>query len=113
MTAKLTIVLSDDVLKALKASKAITVALHSGGKSPRPASSGRTGGGAKAGPGGFREGSLPAKLMGWANGLKKPFGVPDLMKKFKIKRGHASMLVAYVVKAGAVRRVGRGSYAAA
>lgn len=115
MTAKLTIMLSDEVLSALKASKAITVALQSGGgRAARPASSGapRGGGGAKAGDGGFRAGSLPAKLMGWANGLKKPFGVPDLMKKFKIKRGHASMLVAYVVKAGAVRRVGRGAYTA-
>jgi len=38
--------------------------------------------------------------MAWAGGLKKPFGVPDLMKKLGIKRGHASMLVAYVTKAG-------------
>jgi hypothetical protein len=43
----------------------------------------------KPGAGGFREGSLPAKLMAWAGGLKKPFGVPDLMKRFTIKRGHA------------------------
>lgn len=113
MTAKLTIMFSDDVLKALKASKAITVALQSGGKAPRGGSSGPRPARAGGGEGGFREGSLPAKLMGWANGLKKPFGVPDLMKKFKIKRGHASMLVAYVVKAGAVRRVGRGAYQAA
>jgi hypothetical protein len=34
------------------------------------------------------------------------------MRKFKIKRGHASMLIAYVSKGGAVRRVGRGEYAA-
>ena len=63
-----------------------------------------------AGP--YREGSLPAKLVAWAGGLKKPFGVPDLMKKFRIKRGHASMLIAYVSKGGAVKRVGRGEYAA-
>ena len=114
MTAKLTIMLSDDVLKALRASKAITVALQSGGRAPRGgASSGPRPSRSGGGEGGFREGSLPAKLMSWAGGLKKPFGVPELMKKFKIKRGHASMLVAYVVKAGAVRRVGRGSYAAA
>lgn len=120
MTAKLTISLSTDVLKALQASKSITVALASGGggggSAPRATSaralrsSGST---AAKGPAGFRAGSLPAKLMGWAGGLKKPFGVPELMKKFRIKRGHASMLVAYVVKAGAVRRVGRGAYSAA
>jgi len=34
------------------------------------------------------------------------------MKKLKIKRGHASMLIAYVTKGGAVKRVGRGEYAA-
>jgi len=114
MTAKLTITLSDEVLKALKASKSITVALASGGggagRAPRAAASAPARGGSKRGAGAFREGSLPAKLLGWATGLKKPFGVPELMKKFKIKRGHASMLVAYVTKAGAVKRVGRGAY---
>jgi hypothetical protein len=113
MTAKLTITLSDEVLKALKASKSITIALASGGAAPRGS---RAAAPARAGTprakGEFREGSLPAKLLAWAKGLKKPFGVPDLMKKFKIKRGHASMLVAYVTKAGAVGRVGRGAYTA-
>jgi hypothetical protein len=119
MTAKLTISLSPDVLKALQASKSITVALASGGgggSAPRATSARAarsSAGAAPKGPAGFRAGSLPAKLMGWAGGLKKPFGVPELMKKFRIKRGHASMLVAYVVKAGAVRRVGRGAYSAA
>jgi hypothetical protein len=109
MTAKLTIMLSDDVLKALKASKTITVALNSGGRAPRGTP---RGGGMRTGAGGFRDGSLPAKLMDWAKGLRKPFSVPDLMKKFRIKRGHASMLVAYVVRAGAVKRVSRGAYEA-
>jgi hypothetical protein len=35
------------------------------------------------------------------------------MKAMKIKRGHASMLLTYVMKGGAVRRVGRGEYRAA
>jgi hypothetical protein len=51
--------------------------------------------------------------MAWAGGRKKPFTVPEVMKAMKIKRGHASMLVAYVSKGGAVKRVGRGAYAAA
>ncbi len=119
MTAKLTITLSDEVLKALKASKSITVALASGGggRAPRaaasrPAGASKASNGTKreAGAGGFREGSLPAKLLGWAGGRKRPFGVPDLMTKFRIKRGHASMLIAYVAKAGAVKRVSRGAY---
>jgi hypothetical protein len=118
MTAKLTIVLSDEVLKALRNSQSISIVAGSDGGAPpaaRPApaataKAGRTSNG-KSGP--YREGSLPAKLMAWAGGLKKPFGIPDLMRKFKIKRGHASMLIAYVTKGGAVKRVGRGEYVAA
>jgi len=108
MTAKLTITLSDDVLKALREAKAITVALNAGGRAA-PAGKAKSANGNAA----YRAGSLPAKLMDWAAGRKKPFGVPDLMKKFRIKRGHASMLIAYVTKGGAVKRVGRGEYAAA
>jgi hypothetical protein len=108
MTASLTIVLSDDVLKALKAAKSIKVDLASAGRGS-PASSRTTNG--KAGP--YREGSLPAKLVAWAGGRKKPFTVPEVMKALKIKRGHASMLLAYVGKSGAVKRIGRGEYRAA
>jgi hypothetical protein len=105
MTARLTIIIAPEVLKALRGSKAIRVAAGANGTSgPRVAT--------KAGAGGFRKGTLPARLVAWATG-RKTFGVPQLMKKLRIKRGHASMLVAYVLKAGAVRRVGRGEYRAA
>jgi hypothetical protein len=112
MTAKLTITLSPEILTALKQSKSITVGIDSGrrfipGSRAAPAG-GATGG--KAGP--YREGSLPAKLLSWAGGRKKPFTVPEVMQAMKIKRGHASMLLAYVGKSGAVKRVGRGEYAA-
>lgn len=112
MTAKLTIVLSDEVLKALKQSKSIAVGIDSGrrfGPASRAAPADRATSG-KSGP--YREGSLPAKLLSWAGGRKKPFTVPEVMKAMKVKRGHASMLIAYVSKGGAVRRVGRGEYAA-
>jgi len=116
MTARLTIVLGPDVLKALRRSNSIRVAAGSDAPAPRAASSrparAAKNGSPKPGAGGFRAGSLPAKLMAWAGGLKKPFGVPDLMKKLGIKRGHASMLVAYVTKGGALKRVGRGAYSA-
>jgi len=108
MTASLTITLSDDVLKALKQSKSITVSLDSGGRTA-PGSRSSTPRAAK-GANGYRAGSLPAKLMAWAGG-RKSFGVPDVMKAFRIKRGHAAMLLSYVTKGGAVRRVGRGDYA--
>jgi hypothetical protein len=120
MTATLTITLGDEVLKALAQAKSITLAVGSDGRAvpgtPRTARTTRTPAASKAtdgraGP--YREGSLPAKLLAWAGGRKRPFGVPDLMKRFKIKRGHASMLLAYVGKSGAVKRVGRGEYRAA
>jgi hypothetical protein len=112
MTAKLTITLSPEVLKALRASKAIRVALESSSGRPvgTPRGPARSARGGKNG--GFRQGSLPAKLLGWAKGRKQPFGVPEVMKRLKIKRGHASMLIAYASRAGAVKRVGRGAYAA-
>jgi nucleoid-associated protein YgaU len=125
MTATLTITLSDEILKALKEEKSITVAVNSGGGGAAPAPRAaratraatarapRTGKAARPNAGPFRTGSLPAKLVAWATGRNRPFGVPDVVKKFRIKRGHASMLITYVSKAGAVNRVGRGEYAAA
>ncbi len=116
MTAKLTIVLGPDALKAIRGSQSIRiVAGAAGGNRPAPAprtAQAPADRAAKGASGPYRPGSLPAKLLSWAGGRKKPFGVQDLMKKFRIKRGHASMLIAYVAKGGAVRRVGRGAYAA-
>jgi len=128
MTATLTITLSDEILNALKAEKAITVALESGSRAARPAPARRgpttrrarkgraSRAPAKATPsaaGPFRAGSLPAKLVSWAGGLKKPFGVGDVMKALKVKRSHASMVLTAARRKGAVKRVGRGEYAAA
>jgi len=110
MTAKLTITLSDEALKALKRAKTITVAIDSGrrfGPASQPAAA--KGANDKAA---YRAGSLPAKLLSWASGRKKPFGVPDVMKAMRIKRGHASMLLTAVMRKGGVKRVGRGEYAA-
>jgi hypothetical protein len=132
MTATLTITLSDEILKALQAEKSITVALESGGRAPRatrPAPASRSSakrpartrraagaGAAKETPSGaspFRAGSLPAKLLSWAGGRKEPFGVQDVMNALKVKRSHASMVLTVARRKGAVKRVGRGEYAAA
>jgi len=119
MTATLTITLGDEILKALKEEKSITVALNSGGGNAAPAPrtvprtrSSRATGPAKANTSTFRAGSLPAKLVAWAAGRKRPFGVPDVMKALKIKRSHASMLLTAVMRKGGVKRVGRGEYSA-
>jgi hypothetical protein len=108
MTAKLTITLSPEVLKALRTSKTIRLAVDTGVGRPRAMAPGP-----QVGKNGFREGSLPAKLLQWAKGRKGPFRVPEVMKHLKIKRGHASMLIAYASRAGAVKRVGRGAYTTA
>lgn len=125
MTATLTITLGDEILKALKEEKSITVALNSGGgrAAPAPRTAPRARARAARAPraakatkstsGPFRAGSLPQKLVAWAGGRKKPFGVTDVMKALKVKRSHASMVLTAARKKRAVKRVGRGEYRAA
>ena len=83
MTAKLTISFSDDILAALRANKSITIKLDSHGNG-----SGRRRRGPMEEP---REGSLPARVIDWAQVRKKTFGTMDITKKFKLSRAHASM----------------------
>jgi len=113
MTARLTIVLGPDVLKALRGSNSIRVAAGSSGgaAASRPAPAAKDSG-ARPGEGGFRPGSLPARLLSWASGRKRPFGVAEVMKTLKIKRAHASMVLTRVASSGDLKRVGRGEYAA-
>jgi len=103
MTAKLTIAFSPEVLDALKASKSITIRLESSSGSAR----GRGGGGAVE----PREGSLPARLMDWAKGRKKPFGTKDVVKRFRLSRAHASMLLSRLANGPfPIHRERRGVY---
>ncbi len=106
--ATLKITFSDDVLAALRTSRSITIALDSSKAAATGA--GRRG---KAGSGdnGFRPGSLPDRLLKWAAGRKEPFAVADVMKKLRVKRAHASMVLTKAVGSGHLRRVGRGAYA--
>ena len=97
MTAKLTIVFSDDVLAALKASKTITISM---------ASAAARGGGEEP-----RSGSLPARLIEWSRGRKGNFGTRDVVKKFKLSRAHASMLLSRLANGPyPIDRVRRGMY---
>jgi hypothetical protein len=82
MTAKLTIVLSDEVLEALSRTKHIQIRMTSAG-------SRKTAGTAKP-----RAGSLPARILAWAENKKRPFGTIDVERRFKVSRAHASMLLA-------------------
>ena len=96
MSVQLVIEISDDVLKALVASRNLTITLTNPG-SPT-ASGGRKSKAAAAGsPAGDsstpREGSLPARILAWAEKREKDFSTADLVKRFKVTRAHASMLL--------------------
>lgn len=112
MTASITITLSDEILKVLDAERSITVELDSSNATRRAGRAAAAGRPAAAPTGGYRSGSLPEKLVKWAGGRKKPFGVEDVMKALKVKRAHASMVLTRVMGTGDLERVGRGAYAA-
>jgi len=99
MTAKLTIVLSDEVLDALSRTKHIQIQLASAGS--RKA----------AGAAGPRPGSLPAKVVAWAEKRKRPFGTADVERRFKLNRAHASMLLSGLARGPhPIERKQRGVY---
>ncbi len=95
MTAKLTIQFSDDILDALRKAGSITIQLASkesaGGAAPR-------------------EGSLPARVLAWAEKRKRPFGCLEVEKRFKLSRAHASMILSRLANGPPVSRVRRGVY---
>jgi hypothetical protein len=103
MTASITITLSDEIIRILEKQGDLTLALDATGAARAPGATGAA----------FREGSLPAKLVQWAQGRKRPFGVRDVMKALRVKRAHASMVLTRVAGSGHLRRVGRGAYVAA
>ncbi|MHC4849127.1 MAG: hypothetical protein ACYTEG_11820 [Planctomycetota bacterium] len=92
MTVQLVIELSEEVLKALVSSKNMTITVTHGGKG---------GGASKTGSAYMpatdhvipREGSLPARILEWAEKRGKAFSTADLVKRFKVSRAHASMLL--------------------
>ena len=100
MTARLTIVLSDEVLEALSRTKHLQIRMRSG----RPEKAARA-----TGP---RTGSLPAKVLAWAEKRKRPFRTADVERRFKLTRAHASMLLSALARGPhPVRRERRGVYA--
>jgi hypothetical protein len=99
MTAKLTIVLSDEVLDALSRTKHLQIRLTSG----RPEKAARS-----AQP---RPGSLPAKVLAWAEKRKRPFRSADVERRFKLSRAHATMLLSRLARGPhPIKRERRGVY---
>jgi hypothetical protein len=59
----------------------------------------------------YREGSLPRRLVDWAQSRRRAFGTDDVTEALAISRPHASMLLGKLVKdPGPIRRVARGVY---
>ncbi len=99
MTAKLTIVFSDEVLDALSRTKHIQI---------RMTSPGSRGAARAAGP---RTGSLPANVLAWAEKRKRPFQTADVERRFKLTRAHASMLLSTLARGPhPIAREQRGVY---
>ncbi len=101
MTAKLTISFSDEILRALRANKAITIRLDSAGvRGPRNAANSQP-----------RAGSLPARAIVWARSRGRSFGTRDVERKLKVSRAHASMLLCRLANGRfPITRVRRGEY---
>ena len=120
MTAKLTISLSDEVLEALQRNQTLIINLEtSGGGRSGNGRRARKGPGRPKGrprgrpPGGEepRAGSLPARVIEWAEKRGKSFGTNDITKKFKLSRAHASMLLSRLANGSfPIRREARGVY---
>jgi len=112
MAATISIVISDDVLKALRrgpvrlalASTASPIARRGATQSRRGRKAGRRSAST------LREGSLGSQLVAWASGRKGPFGVPAVMKALGVKRSHANMLLTRATRGKTVQREGRGVY---
>ncbi len=94
---KITIEFSDEILDALRKSRSITIQLMSKGSASGDARP--------------RKGSLPARILAWAEKRKRPFGTADIEKRFKLSRAHASMTLSKLANGPyPVRRVRRGVY---
>ncbi len=98
MTAKLTLQLSDEVLDALRHTGHLQIQLTSARAAP----------GAAASP---RPGSLPAKILAWAERRKKPFKAIDIERRFRLTRTHAAMELSRLARGPhPIKRKQRGVY---
>jgi hypothetical protein len=103
MTASITIRVSPEVLQALQTNQTITLALTSGNGGAPTASA------LASAP---RAGSIPARILEWAEARGKTFRTADIERKFKLKRAHASMVLSRLANGStSIRRVQRGVFA--
>jgi len=100
MTVSLTITMSEELLDALVKTKSITIELGASGP-----------GGGRIGNKQPREGSLPARVLVWAEKRGKTFRVENIMTRFKLTRAHASMVLSKLANGPyAISRPSRGVY---
>jgi len=99
MTATLTINMSRELLDTLVKTKSITIELVAAGH------------GGPTGNKQPREGSLPARVLVWAEKRGKTFHVDHIMSRFKLTRAHASMVLSKLANGPyAIQRPSRGVY---
>ena len=97
VTAKLVLEFSAEVLDALRKAGHLHIQLTVGSAAGAPAAP--------------RAGSLPARILAWAQKRSRSFGVADIERRFKVSRAHASMLLGRLARGpGSVRREARGVY---
>jgi hypothetical protein len=61
---------------------------------------------------GHREGTIPARVIAWAEKRRTTFATADIERQFDLKRAHASMVLSTLAREGGIRRVRRGVFAA-
>jgi len=110
MTAEITLTLSDEVIDTLKQERELELVLEFGGGKTAAPQKPR---GRRAKAAAPRAGSLPARILAWAEARgDKPFRAADIMRRFKVGRAHAAMLLTRLAAGPLpVDRMGRGIYA--
>lgn len=110
-----------EVLAQLRAGKSLTLTLDSGKSAAgtaggrRKKTTTRRGGRVRTSkrrpgrPGKGGGAPLHEQILTWA-GKGKEFGPLDVMKRFKVKRSHAGMLISRLMKDKSIKRSGRGVY---
>jgi len=109
MTAEITLTLSDEIIETLKQERELVLVLEIVGGKTAAAKKPR---GRQAKAAAPRAGSLPARILEWAEARgDKPFRAADIMRRFKVGRAHAAMLLTRLAAGPLpVQRLGRGIY---
>jgi len=113
MAAEITLTLSDDVIETLLQERELMLVLETAGGAPVRAKAAPRKSRRKVAARPPRAGSLPARILAWAEKRgDKPFRAADIMRRFKVGRAHAAMLLTRLANGPhPIERRQRGVYA--